>query len=107
MKNSNITNIELLKKKQKDLILKIKKELIKYNQNFYQPNLDIPAYFAANLSGPGLFFLKKKIGFNENIFKNFFFLLKDFFYSSFYSEIKILNNKQKIKKKKVIFTWAF
>lgn len=90
----------------KILVNKIKKKLKNYNLKNFNPNYDIPTYFASYYNGYGLNFIKKTLGIKNNFFIFLCYIIKDLAYSSNYNDIKLLNNDKKDLFDKIIFTWG-
>ena len=96
-----------LRYSQVKLLKEVKKITNKFHNNKFNPFYDTPLYFNSYSDSVGLIFLKNLINQKINFFTSFFIILKDFLYSGYYDNYKIIDKNIHEQCKKIILTWAF
>ncbi len=87
---------------------KVKKFYNKFKSNFFDPYFDTPIYLATysgNTINSNI--LNKLIDSPKNFLESTIINLKDFLYASYYSNYKILENKEKKYYENIVVTWAY
>ncbi len=96
-----------MEKEQVQLIKRAKKFMSSFNNESYAPQKDSIFYFVTTSNFIGSYILNSLSNIkNQTIFKNFWIIFKDVFYSLNYSNFEIINPTKNYEYDKIVVTWG-